>query len=200
MRKRFIALLMIIAVMTAALPLVAHADTSGSSASVDVSFELSETDLTPPSNTDGDDDYSEPVAPPAGTYQVMIPSSIVLNYEQSIVLNARNVQIPDTARLVVSIDGSKTFPDGAFYLICGDGNASCQRVVCNLLRGSSSDFSVPPSEVLTGPEDAVVATFRNGQDGADTYGWLQFSPSYTMDNVVGVYTGTVHFKIAIVNE
>lgn len=77
MKKRLVALLMIIAVLTAALPIIAYADTSGDSASVDVSFELSENDLTPPSNPGGGEDYSEPDAPaPTGTYQVMIPSSI----------------------------------------------------------------------------------------------------------------------------
>ncbi|MDO9533955.1 MAG: hypothetical protein Q7J85_01195 [Bacillota bacterium] len=73
------------------------------------------------------------------TYQVNIPSSIALNYEQDIVFTSRDVDIAEDDRLVVSIDGDKTFPDGPFYLHCDDGSDASKRIECIINRGSSSE-------------------------------------------------------------
>lgn len=200
MKKRPLALALILVMLCSLFPLSALAETPESSQHMDVNFEITQNDVTPPA-TPGDGGSSEsPEDNPSGTYIVNIPSSIALNYEQDIVFTTNFLDISDGQRLVVSVDGSKTFPDGHFYLYTGDGADASKRVECSLLRGSSSDFSTPPSEVLTGPDDAIVATFKNGKAGADTYGWLKFGPSYNLENVVGTYTGTLYFKIAVTDD
>lgn len=198
-RKPFIFALIIV-MLCSLFPLSASAETPEDSAQMDVIYEITENDVTPPIIPGDGGSSGSPENAPSGSYLVNIPSSIALNYEQDIVFTAPFLDISDSQRLVVSIDGSKTFPDGHFYLYTGDGADDTKRIECFLNRGSSSDFSVPPSERLTGPEDAVVATFKNGKGAADTYGWLKFGPSYNLENVVGTYTGTIYFKIAVTND
>lgn len=202
MKKRFLAFALILSILCSVSPLPALAETPDSSQSTEVIFEITENDVTPPvipddGNSGGSGDSG---STPTESYIVNIPSSINLNYEHDIVFTANYVDISDNQRLIVSIDGSRTFPDGNFYLYTGDGADDSKRIKCSLLRGSSSDFSVPPSEELTGPNDAVVATFKNGKAGADTYGWLKFGPSYSLKNVVGTYTGTIYFNISVIND
>jgi hypothetical protein len=196
MKRRVLSLIIAAAIMSCVFvqPAFAATDTS---ASVDLNFEIRPSDVAQPDDSGDSGGYVDPLA---GTYLVNIPSAVSLNYEDEIVFVCSNLHIEDDERLVVSIDGSRTFPDGSLYLTTGDGADETKRAICNIVRGSSSDFSKPPDELLTGPDDAVVATFKNGYNGADTYGWLKLHPAYHQTNIPGIYTGTVYFKIAIVGE
>jgi|LSQX01.3.fsa_nt_gb hypothetical protein len=199
MNKKALSIVLALALLVAALPVVAYAATSGSSGgSTDVSFVITETDLTPdspPSSGGSGDSGGES----SGSYIINIPSNISLNHEQDFLVNWTFINIPDTVQVVVSIDGAQTFPDGEFYLYCGDGSTPAQRVACSILRGSSADFSAPMEEVK-GPDDAVIAIFRGGSYAAKSYGRVQFGPSYNLSNVAGTYTGTVHFKFDVVGD
>lgn len=197
MKKRTYPLAVILAaILTAtALPLVAYAVTGNSTQEMDVSFTLTEEDITPPtsgndgsgSNT-GDDE-------PSGSYIIQIPSNISLNHEQDFFVNATTYGMPNNSRIVVSVDGAQTFPDGTFFLTCGDGASSAQRMACNIQRGYAEDMSIP-METLAGPDDAVVAVIdSNGR--RTSFGWIKLEPLYRVDNIPGVYTGTVRFKITM---
>jgi hypothetical protein len=196
MKKRSISLVLILAMLCSMFPLTASAGTSGDSASMTVNFTIEEPETQDPGGSDSSS------GPHTGTYLVNIPSSVELNYESSIVLTTSYNNIADNERLVVSIDGKRTLspPENKFYLYYSEGDTTYDRIECVLKRGSSSDFSTPPSEVLTGPDDAVVATFKNSSNGADTYGWLAFEPSYTQENDAGTYTGTIYFKVEVIDD
>jgi len=199
MKKRFLAFALILTLLCSVSPLPALAETPDSSQSMEVIFEITESDVTPPVIPD-DGSSGDPGNTPSGSYIVNIPSSVNLNYEHDIVISTNFMDISDGQRLTVSIDGSRTFPDGPFYLYTGDGADDSKRVKCSLLRGSSSDFSIPSLEELTGPDNAIVATFKNGKAGADTFGWLKFGPGYNLQNVIGTYTGTIYFNISVTND
>lgn len=199
MKKRAFSLVLAVVMLCSIFPLTASAE-SADSASLELSYTV-EPPAEPEPQTEPDPSPSE-FNPLAGTYVVNIPSSVGLNYEHDIVFTTQSNYIADNERLVVSIDAARTFeyPEGLFYLYYSEGDTTYSRMECVLKRGSSSDFSTRPSEVLTGPDDAVVATFKNNYNGADTYGWLAFEPIVTKDNVPGTYTGTIYFKINVVSE
>lgn len=192
MKKRALSLVIVAAILCSVFPLIASAETTGDPKGTIVNFTIEEREDPAPSDS----------GPLTGTYHVDIPSSIGLNYEHDIVFTTRENNIADNERLVVSIDADRTFeyPDGLFYLYYKEGPTTYDRIECVLKRGSSSDFSKPPSEVLNGLGDTVVATFKNDSSGADTYGWLAFEPIFTPENVAGSYTGTVYFEFDVVSE
>lgn len=193
MNKKALSVVLALALLVATLPIVAYA---ADSRSLDVTFTLTEDDLKPPSGGSGGEPL--PDDKPSGTYTIFIPSSLPLNYEQDFFISSSYFDIPATAQVVVSVDGAQTFPDGTFYLTCGDGTTDAQRMACNIQRGHAEDTSVP-METLVGPDDAVVAVF-DSSGHRSSYGWVKLQPLYSLDNIAGEYIGTVHFKIALVWE
>ena len=83
------------------------------------------------------------------------------------------------------IDGSRTFeqPENKFFLRYKEGDTLYGRIECILKRGSSKDFTIPPSDILTGPDDALIAVFD--KSGTQAYGWLVFEPVVKPDDTPG---------------
>ena len=191
MKKHLTALALVVTLVSAfTLPLFAQAASTGS---MDVNFTLTEADVTPPTEPGG----SDPDPDPDPLYIINIPASISLskNYEENYIdITWENYGVISNQWVEVFIDGLQTFPDGMFYLRCGDGNAPSHRIACTIWRGIAS---YPFLSTLQGPDDALVARFMPDLLGgaAATHGRLSFVPTYSFDNVAGTYTGTVHFKI-----
>ncbi|GHU57771.1 hypothetical protein AGMMS49975_23780 [Clostridia bacterium] len=105
-RKAF-ALFVALAVLVCAFAITASA---ANDTNLDVSFELTENDLTPPTVPD-----PPPYAEPNGTYQVIIPASITLNYTQDIWITTAYYDIADSERLNVYLVCKKDFFRGQIY-------------------------------------------------------------------------------------
>ena len=195
MNKKAASVVIALVLLLASFPVIAYAIDSQS---IDVTFTLTEEALQPGGSEDSGDGSSSDEEP-SGTYSIFIPSSLPLNYEQDFFISGMSfLDVPATAQVIVSVDGARTFPDGQFYLTSGDGETDAQRMACNIQRGHAEDTSAP-METLTGPDDAVVAIL-DSSGHRTSYGWVKLQPLYSLDNVVGEYAGTVHFKIALVWE
>ena len=196
MKKKTLPVMLALALLVVALPVVAYA---ADARSMDVRFTLTENDLQPTAPpSDGSDGGPSTDPEPSGTYSIWIPSSISINHEPDFFISSTFFNISAAAQVVVSIDGVQTFPDGTFYLTCGDGMTAAQRMACNIQRGYAEDTSIP-METLAGPDDAVVAVF-DSSGHRTSYGWVKLQPLYSLDNVAGEYTGTVHFKIELIRD
>jgi hypothetical protein len=182
------ALSMLIAGSGLVLPLVAYA--SGT-ASMDVSLTLTEDDVTPPNEPE----YSGP------DFVVNIPASISLNNQTEVMLTWENYNLVENYNgmgVDVYIDGAKTFPDGAFYLLKGDGSTEEQRIICTIKR---THESLPYSHSTSGPDDVPVARFVIGSQYPISLGILQFQTAANFfGKETGTYTGTIHFKIEVTGE
>ena len=198
MRKRLLfSLALAIIIFASSFPVVAAGDSdtynSGSSASMEVVFEIEPEPLSPPNIP------SVPDAPSA-TYTIIIPAVIDLNYQQKFEIRAENVSIPSPDDFVaVYIDGARTFAtDGEFYLY----NGEAESIRCDVFTGFSNyRFEQGDGHLLTGrnQNDRFVAEFADGYVAARALGAIFFQPIYTPQSIPGTYTGTVYFKISIEN-
>ena len=185
MKKRITAIIlaMLMGVSMFPLPIIAYASDT---AQLDVSLTLTESDVTPPH-----------VPPSSPSYIVYIPASISLNEKTDIEITWENNNLVSNEWVNVYIDGTRTFPDGLFYLQQGDGSTPGQRITCAIWRGA---VGWPLVDEARGPDDVVVAQFDGATSStrAATLGRLVFQPYYSYENVAGTYTGTIHFKIEFV--
>ena len=169
------------------LPLVVFA---AESYNVDVTFNLTEADLQQPGGT-GETE-------PSGTYWISIPETISFNssnipYGFMLSASFHSTDFSDGAHIVISIDGTQTFPDGTFYLFCNGGGSAEKRIACKIYAVTSGDES---SRIqLTGPGDAVAARIWPG--GRQELGIITLEPTYSPSNIAGAYSGTIHFKVAL---
>jgi hypothetical protein len=190
MKKRIVAFALLIALGTAfILPLAVQADDT---ASMRVNYTLIRDDVTPPP--------PEPDNTPL--YIINIPASISLNDKNFIDITwVDNGLVEGSQWVDVFIDGAKTFPDGKFYLITGDGSTPAQRILCQIWQGTTILGSIT-RRIQKDSDDVLVASFLpdTKSEMASVLGRIGFYPEYDLDNVAetyvaGTYTGTVHFKI-----
>ena len=195
MKKRFVPLALVVALLCSLFPFTAAATpayTEQESSIVNYTVEE-----PGPQDTGGSGGPSNPAA---GKYIVNIPTSIELNYEDSVVFTLGYNSLADNQRIALLIDGSRTFeqPENKFFLRYKEGDTLYGRIECILKRGSSKDFTIPPSDILTGPDDALIAVFD--KSGTQAYGWLAFEPVVKPDDTPGPYTGTIYFKVEVYED
>ncbi|MDK2877852.1 MAG: hypothetical protein PWR06_568 [Thermoanaerobacteraceae bacterium] len=129
-------------------------------------------------------------------YTINIPASISINDSEGFTFSANKIDIGNGKNVKITIDGAATYENGGnFYLYKDKGTANEQRISCRILRGlpTSSSF-----EDITGLSE-VVATFADGSTNPKAYGALKFKPQITSSTPYGTYTGTVYFKIELID-
>jgi hypothetical protein len=172
-------MLVIAAVMLAVLPVVSFA-ANENEASVIVSYTK---DATTPSEPE----------PPTATYTVDIPSTFSLNTGRSFFVTANYSNVNDGQFIEVSIDENTFSEDGRFYL----KNNNPEKIEVTISRWNRGRGVV--ETVYSGD---YVARFGPSITDIDAFGEvvLDAVPSDLAALQPGTYTGTLYFKIALVNE
>lgn len=107
-------------------------------------------------------------------------------------ITANFVSLEPGTKLVVSVDGEKTYCDGQRLPLIHETNKS-SKVYCDLYR--SNTYGVIGEWMPPGNE--VVAVFEDGNTTPTEYGYIVASASAGDDTIDGTYTGTVYFKISV---
>lgn len=107
-------------------------------------------------------------------------------------ITANFVSLEPSTKLVVSVDGEKTYCDERRFPLIHETNKS-SKVYCDLYR--SNTYGVIGEWMP--PGDEVVAVFEDGNTTPTEYGYIVASASAGDDTIDGTYTGTVYFKIAV---
>ena len=171
MRKRLFSILLVIALVCSVVPMNAFA--SQTSGSTTVTY------------------YYSP------EYSINIPASISVNDTDMFTFVAGKMDIGSGKRVNVIIDGQSTYENGGnFYLYKDKGTPSEAKIPCTIMRGNPSGSI--GWQGITGLSE-VVAWFENGNTDPKGYGAIKFRPEVAGDTPYGTYTGTVHFKIELVD-
>lgn len=185
MRKNLPALVLLVVLLCCTFPVSAFAagETSGET-QISVTFSglgdsTASTDDTGPAST-------------GSSYEINIPGSYSTNSEPCMSITANFVSLEPGTKLVVSVDGEKTYCDERRFPLIHETNKS-SRVYCDLYR--SNTYGVIGEWMP--PGDGVVAVFEDGNTTPTEYGYIVASASAGDDTIDGTYTGTVYFKIAV---
>jgi hypothetical protein len=129
------------------------------------------------------------------SYTVIIPSTFNFQNGGKFQIAAVGVTVPPDKKVVVAIDGGRTFEsDGNFYLYSVGLNET-RRILCNLRRGTHNSMG----DLINGPNNTTVAEFGYGEMVSRTYGYVYVLPQAATFDVPGDYTGRLYFKISIEN-
>jgi len=172
-------LLFLVAIMLAALPAASYA--------------ANETEM----NTVLTYTVGEPAAPsepePSGTYTIIIPSTINLNDRTDFAIQAENVSLADSKKVVVVVE-ARTFTGDDFYLY-NDGTDA--RIQCYLYH-SQNPWGTEPYAQISAAGDSTVAEFKNGDTVSRIFGRVFVIPMiFGNDLAPGAYSGTIYFKISV---
>lgn len=191
MNKRLIAFTLAAALLCCMFPMMALAanETTGET-DISVTFSGFGSE-NGPGNTGPED-----TTPDILGYEVNIPASYATNNEPCMAITANYVSIGADKRLVVSIDGEKTYSDGGRLTLAHEDNAD-NKVICDLYR--SNTYGVL-GEWMPPPDDAIIAVFEDGNTTPVSYGYIVASASAGDNTIDGTYAGTVYFTISVENE
>lgn len=185
MRKNLPVIVLLVVLLCCSFPVSAFAagDASGET-QISVTFSglgdgMDSPDVTGPTST-------------GGNYEINIPGSYSTNNEPCMSITANFVSLEPGTKLVVSVDGEKTYCDGQRLPLIHETNKS-SKVYCDLYR--SNTYGVIGEWMPPGNE--VVAVFEDGNTTPTEYGYIVASASAGDDTIDGTYTGTVYFKIAV---
>lgn len=140
--------------------------------------------------TAGTDDTGP--ASTGNSYEINMPGSYSTNNEPCMSITANFVSLEPGTKLVVSVDGEKTYCDEQRFPLIHETNKS-SKVCCDLYR--SNTYGVIGEWMP--PGDEVVAVFEDGNTTPTEYGYIVASASAGDDTIDGTYTGTVYFIIAV---
>lgn len=170
MKKRILAIALAICLFCCALPMSASAtNISTGAATTRVSYTV------------------------GSSYSVVIPAMIDLNNQNGFQITATNCNIGEGRRLVVAIDGGKSYTSsGNFYLYKDKGMENEKTMLCRVALKPSATASGNYIEGL----DQVVATFNDGSTSPDSDGYLEFV-AFPTGAEIGTYTGTLSFIISV---
>lgn len=194
MKKRVLPLILCLAmILSLSVPAMAADQTEAST-----TITKTVTD-SPSTGGSGGDDDDEPVN--SSTYEVSIPAAFSMDDGDYFTIGATKNEIGERQELRVFVDYDRTFDaDGYFYL--KNTKNVAQKLPCTISVGTAGyDYW----QTITDSTTCVVATFTHGSGlKADYCGSARIvtagSPSTAgSSSVAGTYSGTVYFKIELVD-
>ena len=137
------------------------------------------------------DEESEP---PSYSYEINIPALYDTMTDEYMVITAQNVSIGSGKRVAVYLDAEKTLGgDNLFEL--SHTEYPQYKAKGYLIRTSNPDYGV--REQINSTDVTLVATFLDGSQMPDQYGYIIARINAEPGAVRGVYTGTIYFKITV---
>lgn len=110
-----------------------------------------------------------------------------------------DVDVSSNKEVHIKIDGEATYENGGnFYLYKDKGTENESKIPCSILRSNPSG-SIGWTKI-NGLSNEDVAWFRDGDTDPRGYGALKFSPNASSGSPYGTYTGTVYFKIELIDK
>lgn len=128
------------------------------------------------------------------SYEINIPGYYDTASKDYMKITAQNVSIGSTKKVVVYLDGERTF-DGTGILMLSHEKDPYYKAKCELYR--TWDYYEGPHERMETPEDILVATFYDGDESSSSYGQIVANITAFDDTISGTYTGTIYFKITV---
>lgn len=131
---------------------------------------------------------------PSYSYEINIPALYDTMTEEYMEITAQNISIGSGKRVAVYLDAEKTLgDDNLFELFHTEYPQYTAKGY--LIRASSPDFGI--REQINSTDTTLVATFLDGSDMPDEYGYIIAVINADAGAVRGVYNGTIYFKIAV---
>lgn len=126
----------------------------------------------------------------ASSYEIDIPSEISLNDGDSTLLMMNSLNIGKSFKVVVYIDGDRTFQDDGFLHLTAPGNDQTAKTAVYRYNSESDTY-----ERLSGDGEHEVAVFKYYSLNPNKYGLLRFEIENQSELEPGTYSGTVYFSI-----
>ena len=127
-----------------------------------------------------------------GQYSVSIPSSLMLAQNDTISVSADYAHLTATQSIVVSIPESSFGESGYFELSARDEDGSMR---CTLLASENGAEAVELTKE-NAPHTLVTITEENKDTATGT---LQVIPQTETATATGVFLGSIHFDISLIN-
>lgn len=131
---------------------------------------------------------------PSYSYEINIPALYDTMTEEYMEITAQNVSIGSGKRVAVYLDAEKTLgDDNLFELFHTEYPQYTAKGY--LIRASNPDSGI--REQINSTDTTLVATFLDGIEMPDEYGYIIAVINADSEAVRGVYNGTIYFKIVV---
>ena len=131
---------------------------------------------------------------PSYSYEINIPALYDTMTDEYMVISAQNVSIGSGKRVAVYLDAEKTLDDDDLFELSHTEYPQ-YKAKGYLIRTSNPDFGV--REDINSTDKTLVATFLDGSQMPDQYGYIIARINAGAGAVRGVYNGTLYFKITV---
>lgn len=195
MKKRALPLLLCLAmIFSLSVPAMAADQTTASTT-------VTKTVTDPPASSGGDSGSSDDEPVNVSSYEVSIPASFSMDDGDYFTIGATKNEIGERQELRVFVDYDRTFDADGYFYLKNTANVA-QKLPCTISVGTAGyDYW----QTITSANTCVVATFTHSSGlKADYCGSAKIvtagSPCTAgSSSVAGTYSGTVYFKIELVD-
>lgn len=134
------------------------------------------------------------------SYLVNLPDITITGESTTVEITADYVHIAPGKRLYVEIDKERTLTDGVFYLYKDGGTNLNTAMPCSIYVetvSSSANFDFYDPYYVDATSDNRLVTFNAEELAPEAYGKMTLTPSVSISNTYGTYTGNIYYTIRV---